>query len=141
MGHLCADRHGDLLPFAAMMGFAGSRSACAATVRRDEQLYRCHPRFRLDILIKQPRYKNIKQNIFRSPSVHIFFHRTASSTLNPITRYPTQITMSAATQQRQQVYISEGFSEPMNAQHNFANTFDLDNPEAAMSEYQRYVVA
>ncbi|OAL00070.1 hypothetical protein IQ06DRAFT_294430 [Phaeosphaeriaceae sp. SRC1lsM3a] len=43
----------------------------------------------------------------------------------------------ATTQQRQQVYVSEGFSEPMSAQHNFANAFDLDNPEAAMSAYQR----
>ena len=45
--------------------------------------------------------------------------------------------MSTTTQQRQQVYISEGFSEPMSAQHNFANNFDLDNPEVAMSAYQR----
>ncbi|KAH7071339.1 hypothetical protein BKA63DRAFT_568476 [Paraphoma chrysanthemicola] len=45
--------------------------------------------------------------------------------------------MSAMTQQRQQVYVSEGFSEPMSAQHNFANNFDLDNPDAAMSAYQR----
>lgn len=49
--------------------------------------------------------------------------------------------MSTTTQQRQQVYISEGFSEPMSAQHNFANNFDLDNPEVAMSAYQRYVAA
>jgi hypothetical protein len=49
--------------------------------------------------------------------------------------------MSAMTQQRQQVYVSGDFSEPMSAQHNFANNFDLDNPEAAMSAYQRYVVA
>jgi hypothetical protein len=43
----------------------------------------------------------------------------------------------AATQTRQQVYISEGFSEPMSAQHNFANNFDLDNPEDATAAYQR----
>jgi hypothetical protein len=45
--------------------------------------------------------------------------------------------MSAMTQQRQQVYVSEGFSEPMSAQHNFANHFDLDNPDEAMSAYQK----
>ncbi|KAH7413762.1 hypothetical protein DE146DRAFT_783540 [Phaeosphaeria sp. MPI-PUGE-AT-0046c] len=45
--------------------------------------------------------------------------------------------MSATTQQRQQVYVSDGFSEPMSAQHNFANNFNLDDPEAAMSAYQR----
>lgn len=45
--------------------------------------------------------------------------------------------MSAMTQQRQEVYVSEGFSEPLGAQHNFANNFDLDNPDAAMSAYQR----
>jgi hypothetical protein len=48
--------------------------------------------------------------------------------------------MSAMTQQRQQVYVSGEFSEPMGAQHNFANTFDLDNPDAAMSAYQKYVL-
>lgn len=48
--------------------------------------------------------------------------------------------MSAMTQQRQQVYVSDGFSEPMSAQHNFANNFDLDNPDAAMSAYQKYVI-
>jgi hypothetical protein len=47
--------------------------------------------------------------------------------------------MSAMTQQRQQVYVSGEFSEPMSAQHNFANSFDLENPDAAMSAYQRYV--
>ncbi|KAL5114744.1 hypothetical protein ACEQ8H_007361 [Pleosporales sp. CAS-2024a] len=45
--------------------------------------------------------------------------------------------MPAMAQQRQQVYVSDGFSEPMSAQHNFANHFDLDNPDAAMSAYQR----
>ncbi|KAF2023686.1 hypothetical protein EK21DRAFT_80280 [Setomelanomma holmii] len=45
--------------------------------------------------------------------------------------------MSAMTQQRQQVYVSGDFSEPMSAQHNFANNFDLDNPDAAMSAYQK----
>lgn len=47
--------------------------------------------------------------------------------------------MSAITETRQSVYVSEGFSEPMSAQHNFANNFDLNDPERAMSEYQRYV--
>ncbi|KAH7396162.1 hypothetical protein BKA66DRAFT_566667 [Pyrenochaeta sp. MPI-SDFR-AT-0127] len=45
--------------------------------------------------------------------------------------------MSAMTEQRQSVYVADGFSEPMSAQHNFANTFDLSNPDRAMSEYQR----
>jgi hypothetical protein len=47
--------------------------------------------------------------------------------------------MSSMTQQRQQVYVSDDFSEPMSAQHNFANSYDLDNPDAAMSAYQKYV--
>ncbi|KAF1847917.1 uncharacterized protein K460DRAFT_414564 [Cucurbitaria berberidis CBS 394.84] len=38
---------------------------------------------------------------------------------------------------RQSVFISDDFSEPMSAQHNFANNFDLENPERAMTEYQR----
>ena len=45
--------------------------------------------------------------------------------------------MAATTDTRQSVYVSEGFSEPMSAQHNFANTFDLENPEIAMTEYQK----
>ncbi|KAJ4988596.1 hypothetical protein SVAN01_05887 [Stagonosporopsis vannaccii] len=35
------------------------------------------------------------------------------------------------------VYVTENFSEPMSAQHNFVNNFDLDHPEQAMSAYQR----
>jgi hypothetical protein len=38
-----------------------------------------------------------------------------------------------------QVYVTDNFSEPMSAQHNFVNNFDLDHPEDAMSAYQRYV--
>ena len=45
--------------------------------------------------------------------------------------------MSAITETRQSVYVSDGFSEPMSTQHNFANNFDLNDPERAMSEYQR----
>ncbi|KAF2826755.1 hypothetical protein CC86DRAFT_406012 [Ophiobolus disseminans] len=45
--------------------------------------------------------------------------------------------MSAMTQSRQQVYVSDDFSEPMSAQHNFANHYDLNNPDAAMSAYQK----
>lgn len=37
------------------------------------------------------------------------------------------------------VYVTDDFSEPMSAQHNFVNNFDLDHPEEAMSAYQRYV--
>lgn len=48
--------------------------------------------------------------------------------------------MSAVTENRQQVYVSDQFSEPMSAQHNFANNFDLNAPEEAMSAYQRYVL-
>ncbi|KAJ4336261.1 hypothetical protein N0V87_005553 [Didymella glomerata] len=36
-----------------------------------------------------------------------------------------------------QVYVTDNFSEPMTAQHNFVNNFDLDHPEDAMSAYQR----
>lgn len=35
------------------------------------------------------------------------------------------------------VYVTENYSEPMSAQHNFVNNFDLDHPEQAMSAYQR----
>ncbi|KAJ4322487.1 hypothetical protein N0V94_002361 [Neodidymelliopsis sp. IMI 364377] len=35
------------------------------------------------------------------------------------------------------VYVTDDFSEPMTAQHNFVNNFDLDHPEDAMSAYQR----
>ncbi|KAG9193251.1 hypothetical protein G6011_03286 [Alternaria panax] len=46
--------------------------------------------------------------------------------------------MSAMTESRQPVYVSgDGFSEPMSAQHNFASNFDLNDPDRAMSEYQR----
>lgn len=45
--------------------------------------------------------------------------------------------MSAMTDDRQQVYVSDEFSEPMSAQHNFANNFDLNDPEQAMNAYQR----
>jgi hypothetical protein len=37
------------------------------------------------------------------------------------------------------VYVTDDFSEPLSAQHNFANHFDLDHPEMAMTAYQRYV--
>jgi hypothetical protein len=35
------------------------------------------------------------------------------------------------------VYVTDDYSEPMSAQHNFANHFDLDHPEMAMTAYQR----
>ena len=35
------------------------------------------------------------------------------------------------------VYISDHYSEPMTAQHNFANTFDMSKPEQAVSSYAR----
>ncbi|KAF2125355.1 hypothetical protein P153DRAFT_400184 [Dothidotthia symphoricarpi CBS 119687] len=35
------------------------------------------------------------------------------------------------------VYITDDFSEPMTAQHNFANAFDLENPDEAMTQYQK----
>jgi hypothetical protein len=63
------------------------------------------------------------------------------NSITPIYNTNYNIIMSAMTQQRQQVYVSGEFSEPMSAQHNFANNFDLDNPDAAMSAYQRYVIS
>jgi hypothetical protein len=46
--------------------------------------------------------------------------------------------MSATmSQSRQQVYVQGDFSEPMSAQHNFVNNFNLDDPESAMSAYQK----
>jgi hypothetical protein len=38
---------------------------------------------------------------------------------------------------RQSVYVSGEFSEPMSAQHNFSNNFDLEDPESATLAYQR----
>ncbi|KAL5386372.1 hypothetical protein DPSP01_004100 [Paraphaeosphaeria sporulosa] len=35
------------------------------------------------------------------------------------------------------VYITDNYSEPMAPQHNFANNFDLDDPNQAMSVYAR----
>ncbi|KAF2626575.1 hypothetical protein BU25DRAFT_343382 [Macroventuria anomochaeta] len=35
------------------------------------------------------------------------------------------------------LYVTDNFSEPVSAQHNFVNNFDLDHPEDAMSAYQR----
>ena len=43
--------------------------------------------------------------------------------------------------QTDSVYIQGGFSEPMSAQHNFANQYDLGNRPRAMSVYARYVKA
>ncbi|KAI9658607.1 MAG: hypothetical protein M1821_002167 [Bathelium mastoideum] len=39
------------------------------------------------------------------------------------------------------VYVRENFSEPMSAQHNFANQYDLDDPVRAMSSYARIMHA
>ncbi|KAK8187287.1 hypothetical protein HDK77DRAFT_483601 [Phyllosticta capitalensis] len=35
------------------------------------------------------------------------------------------------------VYVRENFSEPMTPMHNFANQYDLDNPQASMHTYNR----
>ncbi|KAK4991679.1 hypothetical protein LTR50_001687 [Elasticomyces elasticus] len=35
------------------------------------------------------------------------------------------------------VYTQNQFSEPISAQHNFANQFDLSSPEQAMQSYSR----
>ena len=37
------------------------------------------------------------------------------------------------------VYVNGTFFEPMTAQHNFQNKYDLDNPVEAMETYARYV--
>lgn len=37
------------------------------------------------------------------------------------------------------VYVNQDFSEPMSAQYNFANQFDLENPEDARISYMKYV--
>ncbi|OCK82109.1 hypothetical protein K432DRAFT_293980 [Lepidopterella palustris CBS 459.81] len=39
--------------------------------------------------------------------------------------------------QTQAVYVHGDFSEPLSAQHNFANQFDLEHPHHAMSVYAR----
>jgi len=44
--------------------------------------------------------------------------------------------MSAASE----VYITGTFSEPMSAQHNFQNTYNMADPIDAMSRYAQYVV-
>ncbi|KAF2754020.1 hypothetical protein EJ05DRAFT_480027 [Pseudovirgaria hyperparasitica] len=35
------------------------------------------------------------------------------------------------------VYVNGSFSEPMTAQHNFNNQYDLSDPHTAMSRYSR----
>ena len=102
-----------------------------ASVRRLNRVYRCTPRFPpLESDIKQF-HKHTQPAITSTPpSIQTFRLSSRTSSSKPTN-------MSAMTQSRQQVYISEGFSEPMSAQHNFANTFDLNDPEAAMSAYQR----
>ncbi|KAF2734618.1 hypothetical protein EJ04DRAFT_512327 [Polyplosphaeria fusca] len=35
------------------------------------------------------------------------------------------------------VYVADGFSEPMSAQYNFTNQYDLSKPDRAMSSYAR----
>ncbi|KAF2841331.1 hypothetical protein M501DRAFT_929322 [Patellaria atrata CBS 101060] len=35
------------------------------------------------------------------------------------------------------VYIQDGFSEPMSAQHSFMNNFNVHDPDQAMSMYAR----
>ncbi|ORX92985.1 hypothetical protein BCR34DRAFT_550906 [Clohesyomyces aquaticus] len=35
------------------------------------------------------------------------------------------------------VYVSGDFSEPMSAQHNFNNQYEMENPHRAMSSYAR----
>ncbi|KAL0258576.1 hypothetical protein SLS55_006073 [Diplodia seriata] len=42
--------------------------------------------------------------------------------------------MSSATAR---VYVTDDYSAPMSPQHNFANSYDLDNPTASMSIYAR----
>ncbi|KAF2232408.1 hypothetical protein EV356DRAFT_578450 [Viridothelium virens] len=39
------------------------------------------------------------------------------------------------------VYAQENFAEPISAQHDFTNHFDLDNPMQAMSYYARIMHA
>ena len=67
-------------------------------------------------------------------------HRTRISTTQALSfsSHPTHLfnVMSAGG-----VYINENYSEPMAPQHNFANNFDLDNPNQAMSVYARYVLS
>ncbi|KAF2140381.1 uncharacterized protein K452DRAFT_253209 [Aplosporella prunicola CBS 121167] len=45
--------------------------------------------------------------------------------------------MSSAVESHQGVYVRDNFSEPMSAQHNFANQYDLENPHESMSLYNR----
>jgi len=37
------------------------------------------------------------------------------------------------------VFVTNGFSAPMSAQHSFASQFDLNHPDAAMNSYQKFV--
>ncbi|KAF2455597.1 hypothetical protein BDY21DRAFT_267954, partial [Lineolata rhizophorae] len=45
-------------------------------------------------------------------------------------------------EQNSGVYIQPGttYSEPMTAQHNFANTYDLSHPQQAMSSYSKVML-
>lgn len=65
-----------------------------------------------------------------TPTYNIF------NSLSSNVKFQTPTTMSSSGAQ---VYVTDDFSEPMTAQHNFVNNFDLEKPEDAMSAYQRYV--
>lgn len=58
-------------------------------------------------------------------------------TFNDTTPKPVFDTTATMPAHNQGVYVTQNFSEPMTAQHNFANQFDLNQPEAAMSSYQK----
>lgn len=140
-GLSCTDGHGDLLPGAVMMGRC--RGGCFAV--KEEGGRGGGPK----VYSREPASATIQSLISHSvprstTKLPIFAYLSSTFVvvkplyLHTLLQLHT-ITMSAMTDNRQQVYVSDGYSEPMSAQHNFANNFDLNDPEQAMTAYQRYV--
>lgn len=90
-------------------------------------LYNCSFSHLIEIQIKPYHHFD------RASSIQLHFSSIHCDNLSTPT---TSTTMSSSGAQ---VYITDNFAEPMSAQHNFVNNFDLDHPENAMSAYQRYV--
>jgi hypothetical protein len=78
-------------------------------------------------------HHNYNHYIFTSLYTH-----TLSSQHSKPKPQPKQTTFYTMPAPAASVYVTDDYSEPMSAQHNFANHFDLDHPEMAMTAYQRY---
>lgn len=103
-------------------------------------------------LILQPAFRGSRERVSHIRNhVHPFsfstsFHLPSQSTLlsNKISRDFFSLNtflkpILAMSSPRQSIYVNGDFSEPMSAQYNFANQFDLENPEQARMSYQKFV--